>query len=109
MLETNCPNCGGALLDSGKCPYCGTKVRYANELSLDVSEYGYIEPIEIKLMIKKDDTVTIIPLRGHINTITQTLEQVCVECTNGKKVLFNNNSVKYNFDFEGYVIKNDKL
>lgn len=105
MLETNCPNCGGTLLDSGKCPYCGTIVRYANELSLDISEYGYIKHIEIKLMIKKGDAVTIIPLKGHINTITTIFEPVHVECTNGKNVLFNNNGVRYNIDFEGYVDK----
>lgn len=104
MLETNCPNCGGTLLDSGKCPYCGTIVRYANELSLDISEYGYIEPITLKLMIKKGDTVYIVPLKGAINSITQSYDTICadVQCGNNVKH-FINNGVKYNIDFEGYV------
>lgn len=69
VLKTNCPNCGG-VLDKGNCPYCGTKVRYANELDIECGN-GY-QPVEVQLNIKQGDTVTILPLRGHISEVSIT-------------------------------------
>lgn len=68
-LTTNCPNCGG-VLDNGNCPYCGTKVRYANELDIECGDSH--RPVEVQLNIKRGDTVTILPLRGYISEVSIT-------------------------------------
>ena len=70
-LITNCPNCAGVLIE-GKCPYCGTHVRYANELNI---EYGIkAEPIEVQLNIRQGDSVLILPLKGRITDITMSTD-----------------------------------
>lgn len=63
-LLTNCPNCGG-VLTGNKCEYCGTHVRYANEVDIDFKG----KPIELVLNIKQGDTVTVLPMVGRINTV----------------------------------------
>ena len=67
VLTTNCPNCGG-VLNNGNCPYCGTKVRYANELDIECGNCH--QPVEVQLNIKRGDTVTILPLRGYISEVS---------------------------------------
>ena len=66
-LTTNCPNCGG-ILSEGRCPYCGTHVRYANELDIGFGR----QPIEVQLNIKQGDSVLIMPLYGCITEISTT-------------------------------------
>lgn len=63
-LLTNCPNCGG-VLSGNKCEYCGTNVRYANEVDIDFEGSG----VELILNIKQGDSVTVLPLVGRINTV----------------------------------------
>lgn len=62
-LPTNCPNCG-AVLENGKCNYCGTKVVLAN--TVDVPEN---EMCDMILQFKKGNTTNILPLRGRIESI----------------------------------------
>lgn len=69
-LITNCPNCGGALESNGRCPFCGTHVRFANELDLQVGNFSRSEPIEILLTMQLGDQTIIYPLIGAINNIT---------------------------------------
>lgn len=64
MLLTNCPNCAAPLKD-GKCTYCGTHVRMANEVDVDLNG----KPVELMLRVKSGDSVILMPLVGHINTI----------------------------------------
>lgn len=64
MLITNCPNCGAPLKD-GKCEYCSTHVRLANEVDVDLNG----RPVELMLRVKSGDSVILMPLVGHINTI----------------------------------------
>lgn len=66
MLITNCPNCGGELPENGNCKYCGTKVRFENELNIDERE-----PVEI--LIKRtskgsngENILSFIPFRGFL-------------------------------------------
>lgn len=65
-LLTNCPNCGGELLIDGVCPYCGTKVRYANELDIDRNKNS----IELILRIKKGNELLILPTCGIIEELS---------------------------------------
>jgi hypothetical protein len=70
MLITNCPNCGGDLLESGNCPYCGTKVRYENEISVNTDEFGTPERVEILIKRQHGDTVYITPFVGYLESIS---------------------------------------
>jgi len=65
MLSTNCPNCGG-VLDDGKCPYCGTKVRFANEI--DLLDFGSGET-EICINLKKGNDTFVLPIRGRLTSV----------------------------------------
>lgn len=62
-LITNCPNCAAPLKD-GKCPYCGTHVRLANELDIDSNTLT-----EVMVNIKRGDEVILLPLVGRIDSI----------------------------------------
>lgn len=64
MLITNCPNCGAPLKD-GKCEYCNTHVRLANEVDVDFNG----KPVELMLRVKSGNTLTLLPLVGRINTV----------------------------------------
>ena len=68
-LITNCPNCGAPLKD-GKCLYCDTHVRLANEIDIDRFSD---KPTEIMLNIKNGDEVILLPLVGRIDSINMTL------------------------------------
>ena len=103
MLLTNCPNCGGILLDSGVCPYCQTKVRYENELNISVNE-----PIEILIKHKSIDSngneVThLIPFKGWMKQITKTYNTVDIYA-DGTRYPFPT-SPQINLEIEGYISK----
>lgn len=66
-LQSNCHNCGAALVN-GKCEYCGTTVRWANEIDILLNDWG-TEPIELSLNLKKGTNTYILPLIGHIDNI----------------------------------------
>lgn len=95
VLITNCPNCGASIERDGNCKYCGTHVRYANEIDINASNFYNTSDVEIMLNIKQGDAVTILPLRGHIESVNVTrvgyLELPEVE-----------------FNFCGYIIPQDK-
>lgn len=94
-LITNCPNCGAAIERDGNCKYCGTHVRYANEIDINASNFYNTSDVEIMLNIKQGDAVTILPLRGHIESVNVTR----VGCLELPEVEFN---------FCGYIIPQDK-
>lgn len=71
-LITNCPNCGAAIERDGNCKYCGTHVRYANELDIDTGNFFNAPSVEVALNIKQGNAVKILPLRGHIETVNVT-------------------------------------
>lgn len=68
MLVTNCPNCGG-VLNEGKCPYCDTQVRFANELDIK-TENIYGEVVTISLNVKRGNKTIIYPFVGHLHEIS---------------------------------------
>jgi hypothetical protein len=79
MLITNCPNCGGELPENGNCKYCGTKVRFENELNLNERE-----PVEI--LIKRtskgsngENILSFIQFRGYLTAIDY--EYPVLECS----------------------------
>ena len=68
MLATNCPNCGGPL-EEGKCTYCGTQVRMANEIEI---EHGWHnrKPVEVMMHIRDGrNNVTLLPFIGYVQEI----------------------------------------
>lgn len=70
MLVTNCPNCAGELAKDGKCPYCGTHVRMANELDIDATNWWGSDTVSIQINIKRGDETIILPVRGQIGSLT---------------------------------------
>jgi len=54
------------VLSDNKCEYCGTNVRYANEVDVDFKGGS----VELILNIKQGDSVTVLPLVGRINAVT---------------------------------------
>ena len=70
MLKTNCPNCAGALQPDGNCPYCGTHVRFANELDIDGDNWLGSNQVEIMMRIKKGNEMIVMPIVGRIESIS---------------------------------------
>ena len=70
LLLTNCPNCAGELDSDGFCPYCKTKVRYANELDIqgDSSWIGG-NPVEIAIKVKRGDETVVYPFEGYLSSM----------------------------------------
>lgn len=64
-LTTNCPNCGAIVSESGKCAYCGTVIRIANQL--DITMTG--APVDIQINVRDGDKVTIVPFHGYLSSI----------------------------------------
>ena len=68
MLITNCPNCGGELQSTGECKYCGTHVRFENELNISAGE-------RVEILIKKTEKhdgkecISLVPFRGFLTSI----------------------------------------
>ena len=64
-LTTNCPNCGAIVSESGKCAYCGTVIRIANQL--DITMTG--APVDIQINVRDGDKVIVIPFHGCLSSI----------------------------------------
>lgn len=67
MLVTNCPNCGG-VLNEGKCPYCDTQVRFANELDIKANDISRSR-VQISLNVKRGNETIIFPFVGYLHEI----------------------------------------
>jgi hypothetical protein len=97
VLVTNCPNCGAPLKD-GKCLYCDTHVRLANELDVDFNG----KPTEVMLNIKKGDEIILLPLVGRIQSIEMTHD--CVSYyADGASYLCRGHLSEVELIFRGYV------
>ena len=106
MLITNCPNCGGELPESGNCKYCGTKVRFENELNIDERE-----PVEI--LIKRtakgsngENILSFIPFRGFL--IRLDYEYPVLECSclsDNKYVNIQSNIPDVTLTFNGTILR----
>ena len=68
-LLTNCPNCGGVLSTDGRCPYCGTHARYANEIDIQTDNF-HLNKIELSINVKCGDTTIVYPLVGYVESVT---------------------------------------
>lgn len=51
----NCPSCGGTLDDTGRCPYCNSKVYDLTDINIDVNSRD-----KIKLKLKNGEKAMII-------------------------------------------------
>lgn len=69
-LLTNCPNCAGELHSDGYCPYCKTKVRYANELDIQGGGICSGDLVEIAINVKQGNKTIIYPFVGRISSMT---------------------------------------
>lgn len=98
-LATNCPNCGG-VLSNGLCPYCGTKVRYANEIDI---EGGFNnQPVEVQLNIKQGNSVLVLPLRGYISEVVMRTDH-CSYYGDGRAVARVVTQREVDFTFNGVI------
>lgn len=71
MMLTNCPNCAGELTRDGRCTYCGTHARFANELDIRHDNFVWNNnPIEIMVNIKSGDETIVMPVVGNISSMT---------------------------------------
>lgn len=50
----NCPSCGGTLDDTGRCPYCNSKVYDLTDINIDVNSR---DKIKLKLKCGKNTMV----------------------------------------------------
>ena len=107
-LPTNCPNCAAPLTDDGNCEYCGTKIRYANTLDLEIlGDYcmTHIKSVELELRVKQGNDICIFPLVGEINQFS--LRHYGTEEFTDSGVVFRpypDRSTKVMFEFEGEEI-----
>ena len=102
-LIINCPNCG-SILRNGECNYCGTKVRYANELDLEAGFRD--EPVEIMINIKKDNSVIVLPVKGFLNNITISIDTLgCYY--DGDQIRSHLCERKIELTFEGVICEDD--
>lgn len=95
-LITNCPNCAAPLKD-GKCPYCGTHVRLANELDIDFEG----KPTEVMLNIKRGNDVILIPLVGRIDSIE--MRDNHVDYMHGETMFIQRTATEVELTFRGYI------
>lgn len=95
-LITNCPNCAAPLKD-GKCHYCGTHVRLANELDFNTDN-----PImEIMLRVKRGNELILFPLRGRINNVS--VSYPSCSFTYGETSFMRHTLPEVEFTFNGIV------
>jgi uncharacterized Zn finger protein (UPF0148 family) len=97
VLITNCPNCGAPLKD-GKCLYCDTHVRLANEVDVDFNG----KPVELMLRIKNGDSIILLPLVGRINSI-ETRNEYADYYNNGFRALSVVTAREVEFTFSGFI------
>lgn len=69
-LLTNCPNCNGVLNIDGRCPYCGTHVRYANELDIQANDMLTAKDVEIKINVTRGGETVVFPFVGRLTDMT---------------------------------------
>ena len=73
---TNCPNCGGALNEAGRCRFCGSKVY--DFLTIDFN--GRNTPSEkTYIRLKIDDRIVLAPVR--VNAMQIDVRSECVDCS----------------------------
>lgn len=101
-MSTNCPNCGGELTSKGYCTYCNTKVRYTNEVILDLQNALGCPDVEIMISVKKGEETLLIPFKGVVESFTQDFEPTTVYF-DGRVVPFRNNKPRISIKFSGYA------
>lgn len=101
-MSTNCPNCGGELTYEGYCTYCNTKVRYTNEVILDLQNALGCPDVEIMISVKKGEETLLIPFKGIVESFHQDFETFDI-CYDGKVIPFRDNKPKISITFSGYV------
>jgi len=101
ILATNCPNCGAPLKD-GKCLYCDTQVRLANELDIDFN--GKVT--EVLLNIKQGDEIVLLPLVGRIQSIEMTHDYE-THYADGTSYMYTTPFSEVELIFRGYIVKRE--
>lgn len=101
-MTTNCPNCGGELTSDGYCNYCNTKVRYANEMIVDLENSLVDKDVEIMISVKNGNKVTLIPFKGVVEEFTQHYDTWNLYA-DGRSYPFRNNNPRISIRFSGYA------
>lgn len=108
-LLTNCPNCGAPLNPDGYCEYCGTKIRYANELELqNLDDIFGPNEMEILLKIVKKDAVVLVPIRGRISSIKQECDYETFYADGTPYISARSPNIEYEIVFNGYLDRESK-
>lgn len=112
MDVTNCKNCGGVLLDTGVCPYCGTVHKRVNTLEqlVDANKgfIGEVHNINLDLVLKgTDGTVYMLPLYGAIENIEMISDYKEAYNPHMNTVCAIRLQTGVHFEFEG-AIRNDE-
>lgn len=109
QMLTNCPNCGGVLESNGYCPYCCTKVRYANEVDIEGSGgFNFHDQIELMFRVKRGDEIVIFPVVGYFDEITMRPEIDSFYDVTGRPVGIFNLGTNVELHFTGQLIEEDR-
>ena len=109
VLLHNCPNCGGTLTDDGFCEFCKTKIRYANEMTLEDKDYFSGNEVEILIKRKVGDTTYVLPFIGYLSEIHREIAEP-VYCEYGNKTVpFRQQSDRVKLTFEGHALHTKEL
>lgn len=90
----------------GYCEYCGTKIRYENEIDILNQDLLEGRNIEILIKIRDEDNIKLIPLEGHISSVTQYFDNIAFYADSTKYLTL----AESNFEivFEGRL-KKDRI
>lgn len=107
QMSTNCPNCGGELTSEGYCYYCNTKVRYANELIVDLQDSIIsCSEVEIMITVKRNNDIILIPFKGYIESFQEEFDTVsCFPIGNNSFQLNRSAHPRLSITFSGYAQK----
>lgn len=109
QMLTNCPNCGGVLESNGYCPYCCTKVRYANEVDIEGrGGFNFHDQVELMFRVKKGDETVIFPVVGYFDTITMRPDHMGITDVYGREVKAIHLGTDVELHFTGRLIEEDR-
>lgn len=109
VLLHNCPNCGGTLTDDGFCEFCKTKIRYANEMTLEDSDYFSGNEVEILIKRKVGDTTYVLPFVGYLSEIHREISEPHYIEYDGNRIPFKCGSDRMKLTFDGHALHTKEL
>lgn len=105
------PKLWGELTAEGFCHYCNTKVRYANELIVDLSDIlSAHSEIEMMIKVKRGDELIFIPFKGYLEQFHEDFsEPIDLYADNTFVCAIRDTKPRLSITFSGYVQDNPVL